>query len=440
MSNDGAGAVTIMEDKSHGNAPKLRFPEFVGNHLHDTRLGEVTKECKSRNRGKFAADVVMGVSKEVGIVPMQARLVADDIARYKIVRKDWFAYNPMRLNIGSIARWQGDNVVLVSPDYVVFCCTEIDEEPCLRADYLDHFRRSTHWSAFTGEAGDGGVRVRIYYDDIAKVRLILPDGEEQQKIAACLSSLDTLISAETDKLELLRDHKKGLMQQLFPRLERVENGVKVPAETTPRFRFPEFRDAEEWKPRKLKDISLPVVERVGARRLTPVSISAGVGFVPQTEKFGRDISGKQYQLYTRVKKGDFVYNKGNSIKFPQGCVYDLRDFDEVAAPNVFISFKLKHGYENEFFRYCFEGNIHGKQLAPHITSGARSNGLLNLGKDVFFDVVIYTPDIGEQKRIGRCLSVISEKITAQADKVDSLKAHKIGLMQQLFPSPKEATA
>jgi type I restriction enzyme S subunit len=230
------------------------------------------------------------------------------------------------------------------------------------------------------------------------------------------------------------------MQQLFPRPERVENGKKIPAETIPRLRFPEFQDAGEWKPRKLKDISLPVVERVGARRLTPVSISAGVGFVPQAEKFGRDISGKQYQLYTRVKKGEFVYNKGNSIKFPQGCVYDLWEFDEVAAPNVFICFKLKRGYENEFFRYCFEGNIHGRQLAPHITSGARSNGLLNLGKDVFFDVVIYTPDIEEQKRVGRCLFTISEKITAQAGKVDALKTHKSGLMQQLFASLAEVAA
>ncbi len=103
----------------------------------------------------------------------------------------------------------------------------------------------------------------------------------------------------------------------------------------PRLRFPEFRDAGEWKPIKLRDISTPIVERVGSKRLTTVSISAGIGFVPQAEKFGRDISGNQYHLYTLVRDGDFVYNKGNSIKFPQGCVYDLQGWGEVAAPNVF---------------------------------------------------------------------------------------------------------
>jgi len=67
---------------------------------------------------------------------------------------------------------------------------------------------------------------------------------------------------------------------------------------TPKLRFPEFRNAPEWKPVSLEDASVPVEERVGERKLTPVSISAGIGFVPQAEKFGRDISGNQYKLYT----------------------------------------------------------------------------------------------------------------------------------------------
>ena len=121
----------------------------------------------------------------------------------------------------------------------------------------------------------------------------------------------------------------------------------------PRLRFPEFRRAEPWKPISLGEASTPVTERVGERKFTPVSISAGVGFVPQAEKFGRDISGNQYQRYTLVSDGDFVYNKGNSLKFPEGCVYLLQDRGEVAAPNVFICFRLRTGFSNGFFQNCF---------------------------------------------------------------------------------------
>lgn len=201
----------------------------------------------------------------------------------------------------------------------------------------------------------------------------------------------------------------------------------------PKLRFPEFRDAETWRPVPLREASTPVTERVGERKLTPVSISAGIGFVPQAEKFGRDIAGNQYQLYTLVSDGDFVYNKGNSLKFPQGCVYQLNGWGQVAAPNVFICFRLKDGYSGVFFQNCFEQNMHGKQLKKHITSGARSNGLLNISKENFFGVEIPTPSPAEQQRVAACLNSVDELIAAQARKVDALKTHKKGLMQQLFP-------
>ena len=200
----------------------------------------------------------------------------------------------------------------------------------------------------------------------------------------------------------------------------------------PTLRFPEFRGAEPWQNVTLEEASTPVTERVGERKLTPVSISAGIGFVPQAEKFGRDISGNQYQLYTLVRDGDFVFNKGNSLKFPQGCVYLLEGWGEVAAPNVFICFRLKDGYSNGFFQNCFEQNQHGRQLKRHITSGARSNGLLNISKETFFGVEIPTPSPPEQNKIAACLSSVDEVIAAQAQKVDALKTHKKALMQQLF--------
>ena len=204
-------------------------------------------------------------------------------------------------------------------------------------------------------------------------------------------------------------------------------------ELVPKLRFPAFQSAEPWQLISLREASTPVAERVGERKLTPVSISAGIGFVPQAEKFGRDISGNQYQLYTLVGDGDFVYNKGNSLKFPEGCIYLLQGWGQVAAPNVFICFRLKDGYSTGFFQNCFEANAHGKQLKRHITSGARSNGLLNISKDAFFGVEIPTPGKEEQQKIADCLSSLDELIVAQARKVDALKTHKKGLMQQLFP-------
>lgn len=213
--------------------------------------------------------------------------------------------------------------------------------------------------------------------------------------------------------------------------ERCENRGKG---LVPRLRFPEFREAGEWDKFSLSKISERITDKVGSRKLSTVSITAGHGFVSQAEKFGRDISGQQYKNYIHLKKGQFSYNKGNSKRFPQGCVYQLTEFEEVAAPSTFISFKFNGDFVSEFFKGYFDSNFHGYQLLRFITSGARSDGLLNISPDDFFSIKLPTPkEKEEQQKIADCLSSLDALIAAQVDKIDALKTHKKGLMQQLFP-------
>lgn len=208
----------------------------------------------------------------------------------------------------------------------------------------------------------------------------------------------------------------------------------------PSLRFPEFQNCGEWDMLHLNQISSRITTKVGKSQLIPVSISAGVGFVAQTEKFGRDISGDQYYNYIELNKGEFAYNKGNSKKYPQGCVYKLEEFDKVAAPNAFICFRFNDNVIPDFFKGYFDNNYHGRQLQNVITSGARSNGLLNISADNFFNIILPTPkDKKEQQKIADCLSSIDSLIKATEDKIDLLKAHKKGLMQQLFPAEGERT-
>lgn len=206
----------------------------------------------------------------------------------------------------------------------------------------------------------------------------------------------------------------------------------------PKLRFPEFRDTCEWSNYSLNEIAERLTEKVGDRKLTTVSITAGFGFISQSEKFSRDISGQQYKNYILLKKGDFSFNKGNSKKYPQGCVYKLKEFNEAAAPNAFLSFRFKKEYVEDFYIGYFESNFHGKQLAKYITSGARSDGLLNINPDVFFSIKLPTPvDKKEQQYIADCLTSLDDLIIAEAQKLDAYKTHKNGLMQELFPDDGE---
>jgi type I restriction enzyme S subunit len=203
----------------------------------------------------------------------------------------------------------------------------------------------------------------------------------------------------------------------------------------PKLRFPEFTSMDEWHNYRLEEISNRITERVGDKELPTLSISAGIGFVSQEQKFSRDISGKQYKNYIHIKKGDFSYNKGNSKKFPQGCIYELLEYAEAAVPNAFISFRFKDSYVSGFYKGYFENNFHGIQLVKYITSGARMDGLLNINPSDFFNIILPTPiKKEEQQKIADCLSSIDDLISAEEKKLSLLNDYKKGWMQKLFPA------
>lgn len=177
-----------------------------------TRLEAVTHELTKRNGAKgLGRDSVMGVTKAEGVVPMREQTIAADISRYKRLPPRAFAYNPMRINVGSIAMNERDEEVLVSPDYVVFACKPDGLDP----DYLDHLRKTSWWAHYINSGGSGSVRQRTYYADLAALKLPLPDLDEQKAIAAVLNTAKADLTATEREIEAVTLQKRGLMQKLL---------------------------------------------------------------------------------------------------------------------------------------------------------------------------------------------------------------------------------
>jgi type I restriction enzyme S subunit len=199
-----------------------RFPEFRNEHWRHVRLAEVAENVSERNDGQFDNDRLYAVTKAEGIVPMRERVMGKSHERCKIVAPEWFAYNPMRLNIGSISRWQGKQPIMVSADYVVFRCSEKQLKP----DFLDHVRRSAGWNSFVKSSGNGSVRVRIYFDDLGRFTFPLPSLQEQQSIVEVLNACDREISLLRAELDALKQQKRGLMQKLLTGEIRVKSPAR----------------------------------------------------------------------------------------------------------------------------------------------------------------------------------------------------------------------
>lgn len=184
-----------------------------------TRLEAVTHELTKRNGTKgLGRDSVMGVTKAEGVVPMREQTIAADISRYKRLPPRAFAYNPMRINVGSIAMNERDEAVLVSPDYVVFACKPDGLDP----DYLDHLRKTSWWAHYINSGGSGSVRQRTYYDDLAALKLPLPDLDEQKAIAAVLNTARDDLAGTEREIEAVTLQKRGLMQKLLTGEWRVQ--------------------------------------------------------------------------------------------------------------------------------------------------------------------------------------------------------------------------
>ena len=189
----------------------------------------------------------------------------------------------------------------------------------------------------------------------------------------------------------------------------------------------------EWQVKKLNEVVTELTERAGQDMYETVSISAGIGFVNQAEKFGKELSGKQYEKYIVLHKGDFSYNKGNSKTSPQGCIYRLNDRESAAVPNVFESFRIKE-QNADYYEQLFLSGFLNRQLYSRINRGVRDDGLLNLtGKD-FYSCTVPVPPVDEQKKIAEVLLCCDRVIDLKQQLIIELQQLKNGFLQAVFPT------
>lgn len=223
-----------------------------------------------------------------------------------------------------------------------------------------------------------------------------------------------------------------MTQEIEQRIKQIGRG-EVPEgyASTPAGILP-----EDWSCAKLSDISEIITETAGKRAIETVSISAGIGFVNQAQKFGKELSGNQYSKYTVLHRGDFAYNKGNSNRYPQGCTYMLKDRDEAAVPNVFECFRVRTGVP-EYYEQLFIRGFMNKQLARLINHGVRDDGLLNLTDKDFYSVIMPLPPIDEQRRIVEVLAACDRVIELKQKLVDELKKLKKVCLTKMFPQEGE---
>jgi type I restriction enzyme S subunit len=197
---------------------KVRIPGFSGK-VQFERLNKYIKESKEKNKNNQEKRV-LSVTNKLGFVLQEDqfdRIVASiDLSNYKIVRKGQFAYNPSRVNVGSIDLLTTFESGLLSPMYVVFQCKQD-----LVTEYLYHFIKSDAFLKVIPNFLQGSVRDSLSFDSLGLVKIFIPSVEEQNAIAQRLNLADKEILLLEKELECLKQQKKGLMQLLLTGIVRV---------------------------------------------------------------------------------------------------------------------------------------------------------------------------------------------------------------------------
>jgi len=338
-------------------------------------------------------------------------VASEDNTGYNVVPRGYFTYRHMsddeifKFNINTIV-----DKGIVSTLYPVFTTKNINDY------FLQALLNEGHeFRRYAILQKQGGSRTYMYFDKLKKLKVCLPSLPEQDKIAEILSTQDKVIELKEKRIAEKQRQKKYLMQQLL----------------TGKQRLPGF--SEEWRKCTIHSVSQPITQKAGSDHYEILSISAGIGFVSQSEKFGKEIAGEQYKNYTVIMVEDFSYNKGNSKRYPQGCIYPLEDRKCAAVPNVFISFRLdKKICSYKYYKFLFENGQLNKQLYRLINSGVRNDGLLNLYDGDFYNCSIPLPPINEQKVISDILWSIDHELTLLQKGLEAEKQKKKALMQLLL--------
>jgi len=262
---------------------------------------------------------------------------------------------------------------------------------------------------------------------MSKIQIPVPSIPEQQKIASCLSSLDELITAHSDKLEALKDHKKGLMQNLFPQ----------EGETVPKFRFQEFEADGEWIHTTVEDNCL-LKGRIGYRGYTKEDlVKEGEGALVLGGKHIQnqllDLSDPTFLSWEKYYESPEIMVETNHIIFSQrGSLGDCAIIDrEIGKATINPSMVLIKDIScnPRFLYYVLIGDKIQSEVSKNMSTGAIP--MLSQKQIKEFPFLIPKPE--EQQKIANCLLALDELINAQTEKIEQLQKHKKGLMQQLFP-------
>ena len=238
----------------------------------------------------------------------------------------------------------------------------------------------------------------ITKDELLAKTISVPVYSEQKQIGSFFTQLDTLITLHQRKYEKLVNIKKSMLDKMFPK-----NGASVPE-----IRFKGFTDP--WEQRKLGEIAKEVVRNDPASDAPIMMITAGNGFIEQSDRYAFNNAGESLKKYILLERGELAYNHGASKLRPYGSCFALTTVEKARIPFVYHCFSVEKS-NPEFLSIELNGANVENQLRKIVSSGARMDGLLNIAYSEYTEVTVQLPKKEEQDWIAKFFKHLDTLIT-----------------------------
>ena len=424
----------MIADRSPFVVPKRRFPEFRNAADWKTKILGTQGSFLSSLTGKAAKDFDTGDASFIpymnvfsnaftNTTDLRSVNVADEESQSAVAKGDVFftvsSETPEEAGMSSVLLEEIGNCYLNS-----FCALfRFDEGQSPDPVFLGYLLRSATAREHLSRGAQGATRYNISRATFRSLPILIPSGPEQKKIAGCVGSLDDLIAAEGRKLEALLQHKQGLMQQLLPQ----------PGETVPRLRFPDFQNAGAWEEEKLDDLARRGTGHTPNKAIAEY-YNGGIKWVSLADSKRLD-NGLISE--TEIEISEEGINNSSAVLHPAGSVILSRDAGvgksaiigcSMAVSQHFIVWTCDPTVLSNWFLY-----YQMQLLKPLFERIATGSTIKTIGLPFFNAMRVTVPRLAEQHRIADCLSMLDARLAAQVQKLNALKTHKQGLLQQLFP-------
>ena len=392
--------------------PDIRFQGFTDD-WEQRKFSEITFPSGEKNKDNLPYESY-SITNEKGFVPQDEKFENGGTMRdadkrmYYIVSPQSFAYNPARINVGSIGYQNTSKNVIVSSLYEVFKTTDnVDDR------FLWHWFKSDDFQKLIVQLQEGGVRLYFYYDKLCMGSIALPNLKEQRQIGMYLDKLDNLITLQQRKYDKLVNVKKSMLEKMFPR-----EGAKVPE-----IRFEGFTD--DWEQRKLGECFTERKDSMPEGEL--ISVTIGEGIKKFSELGRHDNSNDDKSKYKKVCVGDIAYN---SMRMWQGAS-GYSPYEGIVSPAYTVLSPITDVVDSKCISYLFKRS--DMTHVFQINSQGITSDNWNLKYPALSEIeIMVSPYLAEQHKIAAYLSRIDNLITLQQRKLEKLKNIKKSMLEKMF--------